>query len=153
MPPSDRAAPNLSRLLASPRAALIRPNCDGRHCFLPVFPLEASQTTRGRRCRRSRIQGDRGVSAQRRRTQEGSATRPKAWEQKPTAEAVLRGARHRRTDQFLSRRRATAPDPHRVQKIACSLAIQLHRSHPAPSKAETREHALESELVIVPSKK
>src|SRR5215813_12697695 len=39
-----RAAPNLPRLLASPRAALIRPNCDGRHCFLPVFPLEASQT-------------------------------------------------------------------------------------------------------------
>src|SRR5439155_10118248 len=44
---------------------------------------------RGRRCRRSRIQGDRGASAQRRRIQEGSSARPKAWERKPTAEAVF----------------------------------------------------------------
>src|SRR5215472_15221244 len=28
-----------SRLIAS---CLTRPNCDGRHCFFPVFPLEAS---------------------------------------------------------------------------------------------------------------
>src|SRR6516162_2892916 len=44
---------------------------------------------------RSRIQGDRGASAQRRRTEEGSATRPEAWERKSTAEAVLRRLRRR----------------------------------------------------------
>ena len=54
--------------------------------------------------RRSRIQGDRGASAQRRRAQEGSATRPEAWERKPTAEAVLRRLR-RRAPPALSRLR------------------------------------------------
>jgi ABC-type nickel/cobalt efflux system permease component RcnA len=59
---------------------------------LPPWPLGAARCAvrRGRRCRRSRIQGDRGASAQRRRAQEGSVTRPQAWERKPTAEAVLR---------------------------------------------------------------
>jgi catechol 2,3-dioxygenase-like lactoylglutathione lyase family enzyme len=33
---------SLARLLASPCAALIRLNCDGCHCFLPVFSLERS---------------------------------------------------------------------------------------------------------------
>src|SRR5262249_16323746 len=45
--------------------------------------------------RGSRIQGDQGASAQRRRTQEGSATGPEAWERKSTAEAVLRCPRRR----------------------------------------------------------
>src|SRR5262249_50566228 len=64
---------------------------------LPPWPLGAARRAvrRGQRCRRSRIQGDRGASAQRRRTQEGSATRPEAWERKPTAEAVLRRLRRR----------------------------------------------------------
>src|SRR5436190_18321944 len=59
---------------------------------LPPWPLGAARRAvrRGRRCRRSRIQSDRGASAQRRRTQEGSATRPEAWERRPTAETVLR---------------------------------------------------------------
>src|SRR5262245_14793508 len=35
------------------------------------------------------------ASAQRRRTQEGSATRPEAWEWQPAAEAVLRRLRRR----------------------------------------------------------
>jgi hypothetical protein len=29
-------------VLDTSRTALIRPNCDGRHCVAPVFPLEAS---------------------------------------------------------------------------------------------------------------
>src|SRR5262249_41741011 len=102
------------------RAALIRPNCDGRHCFLLVIPLVFDATTsiwhhhghirsrallswplgtarravrRGRECRRSGLQGGRGAPAQRRRTQKGSATRPEAWERKPIAEAILRRLR------------------------------------------------------------
>src|SRR5262249_5527675 len=55
-----------------------------------IVDIYEVELCRGQRCRRSRIQGDRGASAQRRRTQEGSATRPEAWERKPTAEAVLR---------------------------------------------------------------
>jgi hypothetical protein len=35
----------LPRLLASARAALIRPNCGGRHCFLLVIPLVFDATT------------------------------------------------------------------------------------------------------------
>src|SRR5215472_16968868 len=64
---------------------------------LPPWPLGAARRAvrRGQRCRRSCIQGDRRASAQRRRTQEGSATRPEAWERKPTAEAVLRRVRRR----------------------------------------------------------
>src|SRR5262249_30054592 len=64
---------------------------------LPTWPLGAAgpAVRRGHRCRRSRIQGDRGASAQRRRTQEDSATRPEAWERKPPAEAVLRRLRRR----------------------------------------------------------
>src|SRR5262245_35414472 len=64
---------------------------------LPPWPLGTARRAvrRGRRYRRSRIQGDRGASAQRRRTQEGSATGPEAWERKPTAEAVLCRLRRR----------------------------------------------------------
>src|SRR5262249_59566220 len=64
---------------------------------LPPWPLGAARRAvrRGQRCQRSRIQGDRGASAQRRRTQEGPVTRPEAWERKPAAEAVLRRLRRR----------------------------------------------------------
>jgi hypothetical protein len=58
---------------------------------LPSWPLGTARCAhcRGQRCQRSRIQRDRGASAQPGRTQEGSATRPQAWERKPTAKAVL----------------------------------------------------------------
>ena len=73
----------------------------GRHCghirgrVLPPWSLGPSRGARcrSRRCRRSRISGDRQTFAQPRRTQEDAATRPQAWQRKPTAEAVLRRVR------------------------------------------------------------
>ena len=41
-PRSHAYSQRAPRLLAISRAALIRPNYDGRHCVAPVFPLEAS---------------------------------------------------------------------------------------------------------------
>jgi hypothetical protein len=58
---------------------------------LPPQPLGAARRAlcRGQKRRRSRVQGDRDTVAQRRRTQEDSATRPQAWQWKPAAHAVL----------------------------------------------------------------
>src|SRR5262249_19047827 len=84
------------------RQQRVEQKLDGHHGHirgraLPPWPLGAARRAvrRGQRCQRSRIQGDRGASAQRRRTQEGSATRSEAWERKPAAEAVLRRLRRR----------------------------------------------------------
>jgi hypothetical protein len=39
-PRSHTHSQDVPRLLATSLTALIRPNCDGRHCFLPVLPLK-----------------------------------------------------------------------------------------------------------------
>src|SRR5438132_315947 len=68
------------------------------------------------------IQSDRGASAQRRRTQEGSATRPEAWERKPTAEAVLRRLR-RRADGITAGHQAKAGELDLVQPVRSSAPL------------------------------
>ena len=70
-----------------------------------------------RRCGRSRIQGGRGVSAERRRPQEASAARPEAWERKPGAEVVLR----------LLRRRAGGTDGRQCRRPAIQEQQQLSK--------------------------
>jgi hypothetical protein len=64
---------------------------------------------RCRRCGRSRLQGDRRASAQRRRTQEASATGSETWKRKPAAEAVLRARRPDNKPTFESE--ASEPGP------------------------------------------
>src|SRR5215472_13681747 len=108
---------------------------------LPPRPQGAARRAvrRGRRCRRSRLQGDRGASAQRRRTQEGSATRPEAWARKPTAEAVLRRLR-RRAPPIAGKPHILSPKrrlPLSYQIAPCTQSKHWMRSAVARDRAKT----------------
>jgi len=111
---------------------------------LPPWPLGAARRAvrRGRRCRRSRIQGDRGASAQRRRTQEGSATRAEAWERKPTAEAVLRRLRRRapRAAERITPLRDDAFEPHFAGMSDDGGAVAFHMLVEAQAKVSFGRH-------------
>ena len=120
-----------------------KPHCDRCHCFLPVFALSvlANETRhghhghirgralppwplararaaihRGWRCGRSRVQGEQGASAQRRRKQESSATCPEAGEREPAAEVVLRRLRRRASGLRQARLDQRANNQKRVAK-------------------------------------
>src|SRR5262249_38113388 len=95
--PKALPSPESERVITPSESDIVPPAEQGKLYLGPVVGPDANKARRR-------------APAQRRRTQEGSAARPEAWERKPTAEAILRRLRRR------------APPPRRI--AGCNLAIR-----------------------------